>query len=71
MSQAITYTEVPAAEVPGSLRWDTPRREQGQTLETSYAQPGARGEAGHGGLWMRVTDHSLPLAEATTYYKRG
>lgn len=67
MSQSVTYTEVPASEVPGNLRWDTPGRSRGQMVEVSWAQPGVKDEAGPGDLWKRVTDHS---DRSTWYYRR-
>lgn len=43
--------------VGASVRFDVPRRNQGQIVEVAYGALGA-GEAGRGDPWMRVIDRS-------------
>lgn len=59
------YQQINESDVPGDLRWDTPRAHQGQTVEHSYAKPGSAGEAGDGDPYYRILDHSTG---STTYY---
>lgn len=58
-------------EVPNGIRWDTPKRNQGQIVEVSYGTFG-RAEAGSLDGWMRVVDQSLPSGhvQRVRYYRR-
>ena len=51
------YTECDAADVPAGVRFDTPRRNQGQIVTYSYGTTG-RGEAGYGDPYMMRHDAS-------------
>ena len=64
-----TYEVIDPADVPADLRWETPRRHQGQHVERSYAtsRPAAANDLGD--PWMRIVDHSVRPPE-TTYYRR-
>lgn len=66
-----TYHRIAADRVPEGVRFDVPRREQGQVVETAYGGARVRGtrfgewvtprgEAGPGDRYMRETDRSLP-----------
>lgn len=66
MSRA-TYRYVPVAEsaIPSGVRFDVPRRNQGQTVEVSYGDFG-RSEHDRGDLYMRIEDRS---DRRVTYYQ--
>jgi hypothetical protein len=51
------YVRCPAAAVPDRIRFDVPRRNQGQIVEVAYGTSG-RGEADRGDPFMRVVDLS-------------
>lgn len=52
-----TYRQIDASEVPERIRFDTPRRNQGQGVEYAYALATfGRGEADEGDLYMRRRD---------------
>jgi hypothetical protein len=57
---------ITAAELPLRLRFDTPRRNQGQIVEVSYGTFG-RAEADSCDPYMLVTDHS---DGTTSFYRR-
>lgn len=48
---------IPYWEVPQEVRFDTPRRNQGQIVEVSFGTFG-RAEADDGDPYMKITDHS-------------
>lgn len=60
---------VPCAKesIPDKVRFDVPRRNQGQTVEVAYGGFG-RSEHDEGDLYKRVHDRSLG-PEAFRYYK--
>lgn len=58
------YTECAAADVPAAIRFDTPRRNQGQIVTYSYGTTG-RGEAGRGSPYM--SRHDASCGEHTVY----
>lgn len=62
------YALIDRSELPANLRWDVPRRNQGQTVEVAYAHqtPKTRSEADDGDHYKRVTDHS---DRSVTYYR--
>lgn len=67
------YRRVTKADVPTNLVWDTPRRNQGQTVEVAYSTgiPAGRNvnyAADHGDLWMRSTDRS---DNTVRFYRHG
>lgn len=54
------YTYRQVAEAPEGLRWDVPRRHQGQRVTVAYATPGTRYEQDEGAEWRRVSQASYP-----------
>ena len=66
-TQKYRYIQISASEIPDRVRFDTPRRNQGQIVTVSYGGVG-RGEHGPGDLYKRVTDASN---RTTTYYRRS
>lgn len=53
------YVTVSRSALPSDLRWDVPRRNQGQIVETAYAdEPTSADEACYGSKYRRVTDRS-------------
>jgi hypothetical protein len=69
-----TYQQVPASEIPATIRWDVARRDQGQIVEVAYADyPAGRYEASVGSPYKRITDQSEPIGapERVLYYRRG
>lgn len=66
MSDSVEYYQIPATDLPHGLRWDVPRRHQGQPDETAYADwPRDASEAGHGSPYMRHRS----MTGQTTYYR--
>ena len=57
---------IPAWEVPGNVRFDTLRHDQGQIVERSYGTFG-RAEAGSCDPYMRLIDHS---DSSIAFYRR-
>ena len=53
------YRPIDTARIPATVRWDVPRRNQGQIVEVAYsdARPG-RSEGGEGDLYRRIIDGS-------------
>lgn len=70
MTKTTKYQEISAEKVPAKVRFDVPRRCQGQMVEVAYGGF-SRGEHGYGDPFMRVTDYSLPPADPgrVTFYK--
>lgn len=70
-SAATRYTEAPASEVPDSIIFTTPVRNQGQIVEVSYSTGTPAGlarnyDADEGDPWMQETDHSTG---STRFYR--
>jgi len=63
-----TYVEIKRSEVPGGVRFDVPRRNQGQIVEIAYGGF-ARSEHDEGDPYKRETDRSLPAEQRTKFYK--
>lgn len=62
------YISVSEDKLPADLRWDTPRQNQGQIFEVSYADwPTCADEACNGSKYRRDHDRS---DNTTTYYER-
>jgi len=59
---------IPSWEVPEAVRFDTPRRNQGQIVQVSFGTFGAA-EADTVDPYMRVTDHSD--GQRRTYKRRS
>lgn len=61
------YIPTSADKIPAHVRWDVPAHNQGQIVETAYAdgRPG-RDEACNGSKYRRVTDRS---DRSVTYYR--
>jgi len=59
---------IPSWEVPAGVRFDVPRRNQGQIVEVSFGTFG-RAEADSIDPYMRVTDHSD--GQRRTYKRRS
>jgi hypothetical protein len=63
------YLSVKESELPKGLRFDVPRREQGQIIEVAYADdPPEEGEACNGSKYRRESDQS---DGSVTYYVRA
>lgn len=61
------YVECSAKDVPDDIRFDVPRRNQGQMVEIAYGDRGRfRGENDEGSPYKRVTDGS---DRSVTYYR--
>ncbi len=58
------------SHVPDGLRWDVPRRHQGQDVEVAYATPNDRYEQDDGAIYRREIDHSDPAPCDSAYYYR-
>lgn len=68
MRKPTRYVEVRESQLPPGLRFVTPRHNQGQIVEVSYADhPGARDEPAAGDPWKRVEDRS---GCSVRYYRR-
>lgn len=61
------YIPIPESEVPDGLRFWTPKRNEGQMVQVSYAEPGQRSEPDEGAMYRRTVDLSTRL---TTYSRR-
>jgi len=73
-TRPVKYAPIAAADVPATVRFDVPRRNQGQIVEIAYAAwPRTAGEAGHGDRYQRIVDGSLPTKDAgrVTYLRRA
>lgn len=60
------YTQVDESQVPGAVRFSSPRHATGQAVEWSYGSPGQRSEGSPGDLYACCVDRT----EATTTYFR-
>jgi hypothetical protein len=58
------YVACRESDIPAGVRFDVPRRDQGQMIEVAYGGYG-RAEHGEGDPYMRVTDHT---DRSTAYY---
>ena len=63
------YTKIDKSQIPAGVRFDTPRRNQGQIVEVSYGTFG-RYEAGAGDPYKRCIDHSEGGLATASYYRR-
>jgi hypothetical protein len=61
------YVVCDASDIPAGVRFDVPRRLQGQTVEVAYGGFD-RAEHDDGDPYKRVTDRSIG-PKATTYYR--
>lgn len=70
MTKTTKYQEISAEKVPAKVRFDVPRRCQGQMVEVAYGGF-SRGEHGHGDLYMRITNYSIAPNKPghVTFYK--
>lgn len=59
------YKPCAESDVPGNVRFDTPRRWQGQLVERAYGG-WSRAEHDVGDPWKRVTDHTTG---AVSYFR--
>jgi hypothetical protein len=66
------YRQTTLDSIPPGVRFHTPARCQGQTVEESFGTLG-RDEADDGSLFRRLTDHSLPVGTPgrTLYFVRA
>ena len=62
----IKYVECRESEIPADIRFDVPRRNQGQIVEVAYGTF-SRGEAGPGDPYKSVYDRSTQ--GPTRYYR--
>jgi hypothetical protein len=60
-----TYQEIDETQVPDGVRFDVPRRNQGQMIEVAYGGFGA-GPWDDGDLYKRVKDRTAPT---TRFYQ--
>lgn len=67
-NEIISYIPCTEVSLPAGLRFHTPRWNQGQIIEVSYASPGRRDEATAGDEYRRTIDRSTGL---TTYARRS
>jgi len=77
MTQTLTtgqhrYSLIPESAIPAGVRFDTPRRNQGQIVEYSFGGF-SRAEHDDGAPYMRVTDASLRADDPSRvcYYRLG
>lgn len=63
-----TYTRISEKDLPSNLRWDTPRRFQGQIEATRFAEPGSPYEADDGALYASYADETQ---QARRYYRHS
>jgi hypothetical protein len=65
------YQPIQSAQIPPGVRFDVPRRNQGQIIEVAYGGFG-RSEHDDGDLYRRVFDQSEPPGspDRVRYYKR-
>lgn len=66
------YTPITPNQVPDGLRFDVPRRNQGQIVEVAYGGPmSQRSEHDEGAPYKRVTDASEPPSspDRVRYYR--
>lgn len=66
MNSTIKYTEISKSEVPVGVRFDTPRRNQGQIVTERYGGFG-RYENDHGDPYMMIHDAS---DQTTSFFVR-
>jgi len=66
-SKTAKYVAIDTAQIPAKVRFDIPRRHQGQIIEVAYGDFG-RSEADHGSPYKRVTDTSIFPAEVSYYH---
>lgn len=59
------YIEISASRIPGNVRFDVPRRNQGQHVEVAFGGFG-RYEHDDGDQYKRIVDRSTGR---TTYYR--
>lgn len=60
-----TYTQISEESVPGDVRFDVPRRHQGQMVEIAYGGH-CRSEHDEGDMYRRVTDRAT---RAVRYFR--
>lgn len=65
-----TYEPIAASDVPFGLRWNTPLRNQGQTIEVSFADVGGMGDADEGAAYRRTIDRSEPPSPDRAKYSQ-
>ena len=63
---ATKYTECSERDVPAGVRFDTPRRHQGQAVEVQYGGF-ERAEHDSGAPWKRIVERAL--GGKATYYR--
>lgn len=66
---SVRWVEISETEIPNSVRFDTPRQNQGQILEVSYAdvKPHKSEASDFDAKYKRIIDHST---QTTTFYRR-